>query len=162
MSATKSKISFCHYCGERIFGPVLSVDGNPCCLSCFDKAKAESDKNAEKIKDLTSYVRSLFSADHCSQSTMSAIKKAMGEGRKPLGIKATLQYYYIVKGNPRGKMEDIWWIVRDYYDEAKSYAIEQEKQRKRIAAMGKDPVVVYEINAPEPNAPRFNYKMEDL
>lgn len=161
LSATPSHI--CSSCGRLINGAPLELNGHYYCASCYTQEQARLEKETVDMQALVAEMRRFYSTDDFPTAIMNGIKRLAKRGYKIRGMLGTLIYYYDVKGNPVGSPKDIGWIITDNYEDAKAYVVEYQKRLKAAQALPKtDPVVVINLDAPEPSKPTYNYKMEDL
>jgi hypothetical protein len=162
-AAQGNKTDVCYGCGRIINGAPLKLNNRLYCAECYGKEQARQERETADMQDLFAEMRRLYSVDDFPNSVVNVVKRLRNRGYKYRGMLGTLLYYYEVKGNPVGVPKDIGWVISDNYEDAKAYVVRHEQQLKAAQALPKDdPVVVIDLDAPEPSKPVYNYKMEDL
>ena len=88
----------------------------------------QSLKALEKSKtELYDYFKALFGKVSCPDPVKNAIDRSLSNGMKLPGIRFTVYYYYEIKGNVPENINELPWVIRDYYDEARDYAASMKK-----------------------------------
>lgn len=119
----KTKVK-CPMCGEKFdrneveFVTKNSRYYHAACYDSEDMQKA--DREAESYKELISYICRLRGESRPSMLVLSQIKRYKEHGYTYGGIKMSLEYFHVIKGNPVIKEKGIG-IVESIYDVAKEY-----------------------------------------
>lgn len=101
------------------------------------KASTNTDKETEDYKELISYICQLREEQRPSMAVLAQIKRYKEFGYTYAGIKMSLEYFHVLKGNPVLKDKGIG-IVESVYDTAKEY------YQKRYETLLKNSEVEYE------------------
>ena len=81
-------------------------------LAALEKAK----------KELYDYIKDLFGKTSCPDPVLNAVERAIDSGKTVTGVRYTIYYYYQILANCADNINEVPWIIRDYYDEAREYA----------------------------------------
>lgn len=68
------------------------------------------------------YIKELFGKTKCPDAVTNAVERALASGKTVAGIKFTIYYHYQIMANIAENINEVPWILRDYYDEARDYA----------------------------------------
>ena len=122
-----AKGGFCSECGCRIVGNPHKLNGKSYCGDCYLKvAKAAKSQDAA-VSEVYAYILKLFGAREIPFSLQSAISRQLEEGHSPSGVRFTIYYYYEVLGNEPNDITKVSWVIRDMYEEARSYVEEMRE-----------------------------------
>lgn len=121
------KAGYCSRCGKKIVGASHKIKDASYCGGCY-QIEMQSLADAEKgKKELYAYIRDLFGKSVCPEPVVLAIERALASGKTLTGIKFTIYYYYQVLANTAENINEVPWTIRDYYDEARDYAVSMKK-----------------------------------
>lgn len=99
----------------------------PCAEKYYQRKASEEQLQAEQRlvekdrRDLLEYVAELQGVKFPDGLTMRVVKNLHEEGYTYKGIKATLQYFYEIEGNPVREDGNVLGIVPYVYNKAKAY-----------------------------------------
>lgn len=118
-----SKAGYCARCGKKIVGTPHKINDAFYCGDCYQNemqslAALESEKKA-----LYDYIKELFGKTSCPEPITNAVERSLSSGKKIAGIRFTIYYYYQILANVAENINEVPWIIRDYYDEARDYAM---------------------------------------
>jgi len=153
----------CAACGDAICGVSYRFKNKTYCRDCYKKLVDAAKKAEDDMAKAISYACKLYSVMELSGSASSAMWKYASLGMTAEDIVDTLEYYYKAKGNPVGKPEDMWWVLRDNANDAKKH----DKRMKELEAEAKasedpTPPVVVTIKEPQPNQPEYDYDLSNM
>ena len=120
----------CSLCGQLIVpGTEKILDGKKYCASCYLKALEAKQRSIALKAELLDYIIQLFGVGECPPYVSSAIDKAVANGKKLSGIKATIHYYYKVLNNPAtpDTLVYISTVIEEWYEKTKLYIYEQKE-----------------------------------
>ena len=143
------KSGFCTECGNRIIGSPHKLNGKAYCGDCYIKVAQAAKTQDAAVSEVYSYIQGLFGVQDIPFSLQSAITRQIEEGHSPSGVRFTIYYYYEVLGNEPNDITKVSWVIRDMYEEARSYVEEMRK----LGEINKDvPIhepVTIEVSRPE-------------
>lgn len=122
-----TKAGYCTQCGKKIIGAVHKIKDAPYCGDCYPKAMQSLADLEERKKELYNYIKDLFGKVNCPEPVVSAIERSITSGKTLTGIRFTIYYYYQILANVAENINEVPWIIRDYYDEARDYAASMKK-----------------------------------
>ena len=124
MAGAKSRR--CPKCQNTIIGMGHLYSGKLYCDSCYPTIIAEAQTIEFQKEELYEFIRKLFGMDILPDSWIISIDKMISSGKTLAGIRMTLTYFYTILGN---QPNSTWGlnIVNKYYEDAKQYAIQQQK-----------------------------------
>ena len=120
----------CSLCGQLIVpGTEKILDGKKYCASCYLKALEAKQRSIALKAELLDYIIQLFGVGECPPYVSRAIDKAVANGKKLSGIKATIHYYYKVLNNPAtpDTLVYISTVIEEWYEKTKLYIYEQKE-----------------------------------
>lgn len=150
------KSGFCTKCGKKIIGQQFKLGDKVLCASCY-AAEMEALQKLESDKaSLYAYLKKLFGKDFCPEPVMKSVDLAIRDGKTVAGIRFTVYYYYEILANPRQNMREVQWIIRDYYEEARSYVSDMRKlgEYNKGVNINHEPQKI-KIKMPERNKKRY-------
>ena len=121
----------CSLCGQLIVpGTEKILDGKKYCASCYLKALEAKQRSIALKAELLDYIIQLFGVGECPPYVSRAIDKAVANGKKLSGIKATIHYYYKVLNNPAtpDTLVYISTVIEEWYEKTKLYIYEQKEK----------------------------------
>ena len=119
----------CSLCGQSIVpGTEKILDGKKYCATCYLKALEAKERVIALKTDLIDYIAELFRVGECPPYISRVIDKAVANGKKIPGIKATIHYYYEVLNNPAtpDTIGFISTVIDEWYEKTKIYIQEQK------------------------------------
>ena len=117
------KAAYCSRCGKKIIGTAHKLNDSFYCGDCYQNEMQSLASLEKEKKELYDYIKGLFGKSSCPESVTNAIERSLASGRKIAGIRFTIYYYYQVLANSAENINEVPWIIRDYYDEARDYAV---------------------------------------
>ena len=123
----------CPICGKRIVGVPRKINDRAVCGSCYQQevarlAAAEREK-AETIR----YIKELFGKTECPIPVQNSIDRAVSSGKEMKWIRYAIYYHYEILGHVPDDVDDVPWVIRDYYDEARKYRASMDELAKENA-----------------------------
>ena len=97
------------------------------CGDCYFKEVESLQKQEKEKVAFYEYLKKLFGKTSCPEPVKNAVDWALRDGKSLTGIRFTVYYYYEVLANSPENISEVQWIIRDYYEEAKSYAQEMNE-----------------------------------
>lgn len=122
-----TKAGYCARCGKKIIGAVHKVQDASYCGGCYPIVMQSLADLEKGKKDLYAYIKDLFGKAACPDPVVNAIERALSSGKTLTGIRFTVYYYYQVLANTAENINEVPWIIRDYYDEARDYAASMKR-----------------------------------
>lgn len=119
----------CSLCGQSIVpGTEKILDGKKYCATCYLKALEAKERVIALKTDLIDYIAELFRVGECPPYISRVIDKAVANGKKIPGIKATIHYYYEVLNNSAtpDTIGFISTVIDEWYEKTKIYIQEQK------------------------------------
>lgn len=162
-----AKQAFCPKCGQRLIGQTtINYKNKSYCLACYN-ILIEQEKELEKSEEsLYNYIKGLFGLTECPSEVISNLEYLIKQGKTLKGIRATIHYYYEIKGN-EANADNIMYLsktIREQYDNARDYWREQNLLRQKNMQVNLDvparKIVLKET--PKSRRKQLNYRMEDL
>lgn len=143
MAAGKSG-TFCQECGKKIVGQPHKCGSKMVCGSCYVKYQDSLLKEESKKKELYDYLKKLFGVVDCPDAVINALARFFESGKKTEGMRFTIYYYYEIMGNPPDRINEVPWVIRDYYDEAKAYIESMKKlgEENQTVSIATEPEIV--------------------
>ena len=124
MNYSKVKVK-CPTCGEKFDRnetEFITKNSRYYHKECFNSEEAVSaNQEAESYKELISYICQLRGESRPSMLVLSQIKRYKEYGYTYSGIKMSLEYFHVIKGNPVikekgiGIVESVYEVAKDYY-----------------------------------------------
>ena len=160
----------CSLCGQAIVpGTEKILDGKKYCATCYLKALEAKERSIALKTDLVNYIIDLFRVGECPPYVSRVIDKAVANGKKIPGIKATIHYYYEVLNNPAtpDTLGLISTVIDDWYERTKIYVNEQkeiyEKNLQINLNLPPQKVIINKTKLEKKEKQRLpKYQMEDL
>ena len=122
-----AKAGYCSRCGKKLIGTPHKINDAPYCGDCYQIEMQSLAALEKEKKELYDYIKELFGKTVCPDPVMSAVDRALASGRKVPGIRFTIYYYYLILANTAENINEVPWIIRDYYDEARDYAMRMKE-----------------------------------
>lgn len=125
----------CSCCGRKIIGLPYTVNNKTYCYECFQKLAQNSESTEQELQPLYCLLKETFEITDVSESTISAIRRELKNGKKITGIMATITYYYKILGHTDESIEYLGIVIRDHYEEARKYYAEVNQMKERNAGI---------------------------
>lgn len=119
----------CSECKKKISTNRYKIGSNVYCKECFDKHMAELEDMEGKKRELYDYIKKLFVVSDIPESVLNSIDRHIAGGKKVVGIQKTLHYYYEIEEHTATRIEQVPFIINDYYETARKY----EKSIRELA-----------------------------
>lgn len=152
----------CAHCGQKIIGNGYRYLGKVYCGACYEKAMQESMALEAAKEELFGYVKNLFGKTDCPPEVIYMVEQNLKTGKKIKGIRATIYYYYEVKGHEPNNIFFLGKVISEQYENARQYV----EECARIAEVNRLTNLVVAPNNVKVRQPRrkkeIKYKMEDL
>lgn len=155
----------CSACGAPIYlGSGYRFRGKTYCRKCYGQQLEQAKDEESGIAATFEYAKRIYSVLELSDSAKSAVRKNVADGKTPQDIIETLEYFYKTKGNRAGRPEDMWWVLRDYSNEAKRYKARMGDLAAEAASSSHFPTppLVVTIKEPKPQAPKYDYDLDKM
>ena len=145
------KAGFCSKCGKRIVGASHLLGGHPFCGDCYLAEMRAAEARQKELASFYDYVKSLFGKAECPDHVRNAVERFVKDGDKTVAsVRHTVYYYYEVLGNKAERINEVPWVLRDYYDEARDCAdrmLALGEQNKSVNVV-REPTII-KIKKPE-------------
>lgn len=122
-----SKAGYCSHCGKKIVGASHKVNDACYCGDCYPIVMQSLAALEKEKKELYDYIKGLFGKTNCPDPVINAVERALASGKKVAGVRFTVYYYYQILANTAENINEVPWIIRDYYDEARDYAVKMKE-----------------------------------
>lgn len=122
-----TKAGYCARCGKKIIGAVHKAKDASYCGDCYPIVMQSLAELEQGKKELYAYIKDLFGKSNCPDPVVASIERALTSGKTLTGVRFTVYYYYQILANTAENINEVPWIVRDYYDEARDYAASMKR-----------------------------------
>jgi len=162
-----AKQMLCCQCGQSLVGQKsTNYKGKSYCLACYNKLIEQQTLLEKSEEELYIYIKKLFGLSECPSEVTNAVDYLIKQGKTVNGIRATIHYYYEIKGN-EATSDNIMYLsknIKEQYDNAREYWKEQKilRQKNMQIDLNVPPKTVVIKKTPKTHKKQTKYKMEDL